>query len=47
LLVPVLLGAQLYVGLSELAFRRLVLSLLSLSGVAILVVAVPQLLASP
>ena len=37
LLVPVLLGARLYVGLSEAAFRKLVLSLLALSGVAMLV----------
>lgn len=36
LLVPGLIGARIYVGLSELAFRRLVLSLLSLSGVAML-----------
>ncbi len=45
LLVPVLLGAKLYVGLSESAFRKLVLSLLSLSGLAMLVAAVPRLLA--
>ncbi|MES2842976.1 MAG: sulfite exporter TauE/SafE family protein [Pseudomonadota bacterium] len=43
LLVPVLLGARLYVGLSEVAFRKLVLSLLALSGVAMLVAAVPRL----
>jgi uncharacterized membrane protein YfcA len=45
LLVPSLLGARLYVGLSEAAFRKLVLSLLSLSGLAMLVAAVPRLLA--
>ncbi len=45
LLVPSLIGARIYVGLSELAFRRLVLSLLSLSGLAMLVAAVPRLLA--
>ena len=45
LLVPSLIGARVYVGLSDLAFRRLVLSLLSLSGVAMLVAAVPRLLA--
>lgn len=45
LLVPSLLGARLYVGLSEAAFRRLVLALLSLSGLAMLVSAVPRLLA--
>jgi uncharacterized membrane protein YfcA len=46
LLVPSLLGARLYVGLSEAAFRKLVLSLLSLSGLAMLVAAVPRLLTS-
>lgn len=46
LLVPVLLGSRLYVGLSEAAFRKLVLSLLSLSGLAMLVAAVPRLLAA-
>jgi len=45
LLVPSLIGARVYVGLSDLAFRRLVLSLLSLSGVAMLVAAVPRVLA--
>ena len=44
LLVPVLFGARVYVGLSETAFRRLVLSLLSLSGLAMLASAVPKLL---
>ena len=44
LLVPVLLGSRLYLGLSEAAFRKLVLSLLSLSGLAMLVAAVPRLL---
>ena len=44
LLVPVLLGSRLYVGLSEAAFRQLVLALLSLSGLAMLVAAVPRLL---
>lgn len=45
LLVPVLIGSRVYVGLSDVAFRKLVLSLLSLSGVAMLVSAVPALLA--
>ena len=45
LLVPSLIGARVYVGLSELAFRRVVLALLSGSGVAMLVAAVPRLLA--
>jgi uncharacterized protein len=42
-LVPVLLGARLYIGLSELAFRRIVLGLLTASGVALLVSSVPKL----
>ena len=44
LLVPVLLGARLYAGISPEAFRRLVLTLLSLTGVALLVKAVPVVL---
>ena len=44
LLVPALLGARVYVGLSELAFRRVVLSLLSVSGLAMLAAALPKLL---
>lgn len=44
-LVPVLLGARLYVGISEMAFRRIVLSLLTVSGVALLASSVPVLLA--
>ncbi|WP_066269065.1 sulfite exporter TauE/SafE family protein [Hydrogenophaga palleronii] len=46
LLVPSLIGGRLYVGLSEAAFRKLVLSLLSLSGLTMLVSAVPRLLAA-
>ena len=42
--VPVLLGARLYVGISEAAFRKLVLSLLTASGVAMLASAVPAML---
>lgn len=45
ILLPVLLGARLYVGISELAFRRIVLGLLTASGVAMLVSSVPRLLA--
>lgn len=45
LLLPALLGARVYVGLSEAAFRRLVLSLLSLSGLAMVVASLPRLLA--
>ena len=36
LLIPSLLGARIYIGLSERAFRHIVLSLLSLSGLAML-----------
>ena len=44
LLVPALLGARVYIGLSELTFRRVVLSLLSLSGLAMLAASIPKLL---
>jgi uncharacterized membrane protein YfcA len=44
LLVPVLLGARLYTGISPEAFRRLVLALLACSGVALLLKAAPVLL---
>ena len=43
MLVPVLLGARLYVGISELAFRQVVLGLLTASGVALLASAGPTL----
>ncbi len=43
-LVPVLLGARVYIGLSEQAFRRIVLVLLTLSGIALLVSSLPVLL---
>lgn len=39
LIVPSLLGARVYVGLSELAFRRIVLTLLTAAGVAMIVAA--------
>jgi uncharacterized membrane protein YfcA len=45
MLVPSLLGARLYIGISETAFRRVVLGLLSASGVAMLASALPRLLA--
>jgi len=45
MLVPTLLGMRLYVGISEAGFRRLVLGLLTASGVALLASAVPRLLA--
>ena len=44
-LLPVLLGARLYIGISEATFRKLVLGLLTLSGVALLASSVPVLLA--
>ena len=43
MLVPALLGARLYVGIGELNFRRIVLGLLTASGVALLVSSVPRL----
>ncbi|VWX63789.1 putative membrane transporter protein [Burkholderiales bacterium 8X] len=43
-LVPVLLGARLYVGISEAAFRQIVLGLLIFAGVALLASSVPLLL---
>lgn len=45
LLVPGLIGARVYVGLSPDAFRRVVLGLLSLSGAAMLASSAPHLLA--
>jgi uncharacterized membrane protein YfcA len=44
-LIPVLLGTRMYVGISDVAFRKVVLGLLFLSGIALLVSAVPLLLA--
>jgi len=44
MLVPTLLGARLYIGISEAAFRKIVLGLLTASGVAMLVASVPRLL---
>jgi len=43
-LLPSLLGSRLYAALSETAFRKVLLGLLTASGVALLVSAVPQLL---
>ncbi|CAB3917126.1 sulfite exporter TauE/SafE family protein [Achromobacter piechaudii] len=45
MLVPTLLGARVYVGISDKTFRRIVLGLLTLSGIALLVASVPKLLA--
>lgn len=44
LLIPSLLGARLYIGISEVTFRKLVLSLLTCTGVALLASSVPGLL---
>lgn len=45
LVLPALLGARIYMGLSEIAFRRVVLVMLTASGVAMLASALPVLLA--
>jgi uncharacterized protein len=41
--IPVLLGARLYLGISDVAFRKLVLGLLGASGVALLASSLPVL----
>lgn len=45
MLVPTLLGARLYIGISETRFRQIVLSLLTVSGIALLMSSAPRLLA--
>ncbi|MGO4569862.1 sulfite exporter TauE/SafE family protein [Rhizobium sp. 2YAF20] len=45
MLLPTLMGARLYMGISETTFRRIVLGLLTLSGVAMIASAVPHLVA--
>jgi len=45
MLIPTLLGARLYIGISEATFRRIVLSLLTVSGVALLASSLPRLIA--
>ena len=45
MLVPTLLGARVYIGVSELRFRQLVLGLLTASGIALLASSLPTLLA--
>jgi hypothetical protein len=45
MLVPVLLGARLYHGISDVRFRQIVLGMLTLSGVAMLVASLPRVLA--
>lgn len=44
MLIPTLLGARLYIGISEAAFRRIVLGLLTVSGLAMLTSALPKVL---
>ncbi len=41
--IPVLLGARLYIGISEVTFRKIVLTLLTASGVALLTSSLPTL----
>jgi uncharacterized membrane protein YfcA len=43
MLIPTLLGARLYIGISETAFRKIVLTLLTASGAALLASALPHL----
>ncbi len=45
MLVPTLWGTRVYVGISDLAFRRVVLGLLTVSGLALLASSLPGLLA--
>jgi uncharacterized membrane protein YfcA len=45
MLIPSLLGARLYLGISEARFRQIVLGLLTLSGVAMLASSLPKVLA--
>ncbi|MWL90955.1 MULTISPECIES: sulfite exporter TauE/SafE family protein [unclassified Cupriavidus] len=44
MLIPTLIGTRVYIGISEVTFRRIVLTLLSASGVAMLVASVPKLI---
>jgi uncharacterized membrane protein YfcA len=44
ILIPSLLGARLYVGISEAAFRALVLGLLTIAGIALLASSLPHML---
>lgn len=43
MLVPTLLGAKLYIGISEARFRQIVLGLLTASGMALLASSLPIL----
>ncbi|RJF92024.1 sulfite exporter TauE/SafE family protein [Noviherbaspirillum saxi] len=44
MLIPSLLGARLYIGMSETNFRKLVLGLLTASGIALLASSLPKLI---
>ncbi len=44
ILVPVLIGTRLYIGISEITFRRIILTLLTASGLALLASSVPALI---
>jgi len=44
MLIPTLLGTRLYLGISDAAFRKIVLSLLTLSGIGLLASSLPKLL---
>ncbi|MBB5408233.1 hypothetical protein HDG34_002169 [Paraburkholderia sp. HC6.4b] len=45
MVVPSVIGARLYIGMSEVAFRKIVLGLLTVSGAASLASAIPWLIA--
>jgi uncharacterized membrane protein YfcA len=44
MLIPTLLGTRVYIGISDIAFRRIVLTLLTCSGAAMLAASIPKLL---
>ncbi len=46
MLIPSLIGARLYIGISEATFRKIVLGLLTASGIALLAASLPKLLAA-
>ena len=43
MLIPALIGARIYIGISEATFRNIVLSLLTASGVALLASSLPAI----
>lgn len=44
MLIPTLIGTRVYIGISDQTFRRIVLTLLTGSGLAMLAASVPKLL---